>query len=124
MFVCPHCAESGVTVWGKFRASPISPTTCVSCGKSSTTYGFALGINAVIHYFALLIGCGVAFFLWSWVPLYVAAAVIVLAEAARVAYAPLKAMTDADIKRERRYGWLILGGILLLIIISGMVDFA
>jgi DNA-directed RNA polymerase subunit RPC12/RpoP len=42
-FSCPHCGKATISLWQKWKISPLSDTRCEACGsKLSTRYAWGL----------------------------------------------------------------------------------
>jgi len=117
---CPHCENDGISFWSKLVSGPATPARCKLCGKSSSTSGFLLGATGFLFHIAFLGAAIASFFYWSWWPLTIAALTFILFNIFLTKWAPLKAMTEAQVKKEKVLAYVFIGALVLLVILAGV----
>ena len=118
--ICPHCQEDGVTFVSKFFSGTANPARCRQCGKASSISGLTLGATGgVLH--VVFLGAAIAsFFFWSWWPLILTIVTFVMLFLGLTKWAPLKSMTESDVKKERISLYVFIGVLVLLVALAGL----
>jgi hypothetical protein len=56
-FACPHCKKATISLWQKWKLSPVSDSYCESCGsKLSTRYSWEIFARSPLMVSCLLLG--------------------------------------------------------------------
>jgi hypothetical protein len=122
MFSCPNCNELGVSAWAKFRASTATPAVCIYCGKPSSMGGNILGAFGGIFHLLFLAFTFTAFYYWSFWPLISYCFLFMSVNMAMVKWTPLKSLTEAQVKKSRRYFYIFVIIFVLLVIAAGIIE--
>ena len=128
--ICPHCDKDGVSIRSKFLLSlTTSPARCKSCGLPSSMGFLTLGLPGLASqfvfvfafYLMLLVAALVSMFYWHWWPFVVAILVFVLFHLCLTKWAPLKAMTQDQVKSEKTLGYIFIGVVVFLIVSAAVI---
>jgi DNA-directed RNA polymerase subunit RPC12/RpoP len=79
-FSCPHCKKSTISLWQKWKISPLSDSRCEACGsKLSTRYAWEIFARSPIILSCLLLAFRVVSSDWgSFVVLFGVAFIVML----------------------------------------------
>ena len=134
MVNCPHCQESSISLWAKYRAGTADPAICRYCNEPSSIPGFVETASTWLYAIAIFVALNIFAFdamkVARGTPVSDAKpaalliglmAFFVAVAAAKVFWVPLKALSDYEVeKRQSTYGrivtamWIVvIGGTLL-----------
>jgi len=95
---CPHCEEDGISIRSIFVAGTALPARCKICGKPSSISGLTLSVTGIVIQIAFLGAEIASFYYWSGWPLIIAVIAYLLIQFCLTKWAPLKAMTEDQVK--------------------------
>ncbi len=99
MYACPNCNEATITAKEKYKAKRASPVCCSKCHKLSSVSGNIEGVILIFHQALFYIGLLIAFKYWSYIPLLIAVFIGVLAEYLVFKFAPLRVVSEKEVKK-------------------------
>ena len=117
--ICPHCQKEGVTFLSKSISSTAIPARCKQCGKASSISGLALGASGGVFHLVFFGAAIASFFYWSWWPLFLAIVIFIVFDLCLTKWAPLKPMTESQVKDARLSSYVFIGIFILLVIFAG-----
>jgi len=118
--ICPHCNEDGIPALSKFFARTAFPARCALCNKPSSTSSLVRWISGPVFYFVYLGAAIASFFYRSWWPILIAGVAHLLFDACTTKWAPLIATTDDQVNQKRKYFYVFIGSLILLVVLSGV----
>ena len=117
MQACPHCAQDTIRDIAKALSAPALPVKCSACGGLSCVMGwkmYTLSFLASVLVTALATS---ALFLWTWIPLVAAFAVMAALPFIFVKFLPLIPIAAIRVFRER----LFLAGLLGILVVRTLI---
>jgi len=117
MQACPHCAQDTIRDIAKALSAPALPVKCSACGGLSCVMGWKMYTLSFLASVLVTALAASALFLWSWIPLVAAFAVMAALPFIFVKYLPLVPIAAIRVFRER----LFLAGLLGILVVGTLI---
>jgi len=82
--------------------------------------GSVLGLYGLGCHFLFLLAVLASFYFWNWLPLICFGVLLIIVEVAMLKWVPLKAMTESQVKSNRRFLYIFAIVFVLLVVLAGV----
>ena len=105
-----------ITAKEKYKAIRVSPARCSECDKLSSVSGNIEGLFIIILNIGFYLSLFIAFYYWSWTPIILMVILAVSAEYLIYKYAPLKEISEKEVRKINYLYNFGLAAVLIMVI--------